>query len=329
MEQSKLVIVCGMSGSGKSTSSKRLAQLYRQNGHDCRWYHEEMAAHPIRGVKGGEFSVAERSSTEGMRRNMDDYYRRWENFLQDLDRDPAIHVMEGCVFQNIIRYFFPNASPDSLIDEFYQKLFALLQTRPVSLVFLHCPDVEATLQAAFAQRGDGWKRLILDPAGDSYFDTHPYTGDDSIFAMWAAYQRRAAGVFTDCTLPKLELTVHSGDGRWEQRMASLSAFLGLTYFPPAVYIPEDPGRYCGVLFDSDGKATGLRLLRDGQTLGLSCSWWRFMTLTARSSTEFELASFPVTLHFAFDRIRTAVRFEGTYDWDLNGKTLYLAQEAGA
>lgn len=52
MKETKLIIVTGISGAGKSTTSKAISKLYASNGIDSHWYHEEMADHPIRWANG-------------------------------------------------------------------------------------------------------------------------------------------------------------------------------------------------------------------------------------------------------------------------------------
>lgn len=55
----KLIIVTGMSGSAKSTTSQEIARFYRLNGVESHWYHEEMEEHAIRWADGGEFKAGD------------------------------------------------------------------------------------------------------------------------------------------------------------------------------------------------------------------------------------------------------------------------------
>ena len=48
MRNTRLILVTGMRGAGKSTTSKGLARQFSLNGVRCRWLHEECRRHPIR-----------------------------------------------------------------------------------------------------------------------------------------------------------------------------------------------------------------------------------------------------------------------------------------
>lgn len=126
MKETKLIIVCGMSGVGKSTTAQNISHQYTQNGIKHEWYHEEMKDHPIRWANGGEFTVGDLNTEEGMKLNIEDTYFRWEKLIKEMQIKGGIYVMEGCLYQNIIRYFIPGAYPTEKIIEYYDKLMKIL-----------------------------------------------------------------------------------------------------------------------------------------------------------------------------------------------------------
>ena len=104
MKHSKLILISGMSGAGKSTASQQLAKQYERNSIEQLWLHEEIANHPIRE---GEFEIGDRLTEEGMAQNIADMYERWTRLVDEIDKSSRVYIMEGCLYQNIVRYFFP------------------------------------------------------------------------------------------------------------------------------------------------------------------------------------------------------------------------------
>ncbi len=144
MQEVKLVIICGMSGCGKSTTSQNVSYQYSCNGVPHKWLHEEMKDHPIRWASGGEFSVGDLYTAEGMAANIEDTYDRWESLIDEMTRKGGIYVMEGCLFQNIVRYFIPGGYPEVKIRAYYDRLFEILAPANPHIIHLYRPDVPAS-----------------------------------------------------------------------------------------------------------------------------------------------------------------------------------------
>ncbi|NLM98310.1 MAG: hypothetical protein GX175_12010 [Halanaerobiaceae bacterium] len=222
MKEMKLIIVTGMSGVGKSSVSQNIARLYEQNSMEYYWYHEEMKDHPIRWTNGGEFSIGSLYTEEGMRKNIEDIYERWTNFIDHMLPTGGVHVMEGCLFQNIIRYFFTGNYPKEKIIAYYDELMKILVRANPHIIFLYRPDVKDNLERAFKVRGEKWKKLILDPEGVAYFETHEYSGDESIFFMREDYQDLSNKIFERFSVKKLKIDT-SGE-EWESYLKEIAGF---------------------------------------------------------------------------------------------------------
>ena len=159
MENIKLIIVCGMSGVGKSTTAQYISYLYTQNGIKHEWYHEEMENHPIRWANGGEFTVGDLNTDVGMELNIADTYARWETLIKEMQTKGGVYVMEGCLYTNIIRYFFDGNYPENKIIEYYDKLMEILKPANPHVIHLYRPDVPENYKRAFKVRGERFQDL--------------------------------------------------------------------------------------------------------------------------------------------------------------------------
>jgi len=318
MTHSRLILISGMSGSGKSTTAQRLAQQYQHNNIRHTWLHEEIADHPIRE---GEFEAGSLDTDEGMARNIADMYERWSRLADEIAASDSVYVMEGCLYQMIVRYFFACNYPEARITEFYDRIMAIIAKLDPTVVFLYRSDVKASFEQAFGVRGDRWKSLILDP-DDPYFKAHPYTGEESIYAQYEHQQRLAGAMFDRYQGRKIKLS--TSDGQWEDHIRELAEFLGLRYAPPAEEAPlVSPEQYCGTYSaDIDGRQARLTFKLVDGVLYCQVSWWANMRLIPRGNHEFEAQSFPIGFRFRTDGPRRAVDVLGTYGWGISGKTLW-------
>ncbi|MFP4479147.1 MAG: hypothetical protein ACLFPM_06915, partial [Candidatus Izemoplasmatales bacterium] len=227
MAKSKLVIISGMSGVGKSSTAQKLAGLCKREDVQHTWYHEEMDDHPIRWADGGEFNIGPIDTIEGMSKNLEDMYKRWKNLVSTIKNQDGLHIMEGCLFQAIIRYFFNSPLSREEIKKYYQEVFKILEPVSPHIIFLNRPNVRESFEKAFKVRGEGWKNIILDSSEDYYFKSHEYKGDESVFAMEADYQNLAGEIFDSYSGPKLK--IDTSKEKWEQYMESITHFLNINH----------------------------------------------------------------------------------------------------
>jgi thymidylate kinase len=299
MEDTKLLVVTGISGVGKSTTAQNLARLYKQNDICYYWYHEEMKDHPIRWINGGEFKEGSLFSEEGMQLNIADMYERWTSLINKITDLGGVHIMEGCLYENINRYFFKSNYPKNKIISYYDDLMKILEPANLKIIYLYRPDVKANLEKAFKVRGDKWKNIILNPKGTTYFDTLEYVGEDSIFSMWEDYQNFAHTIFERFEGSKIK--IDTSNEQWASYLKRLAEKLDIKYFDKEDLPLPSPDKYCGRFFceDVNGKLEVDVICEEGN---LYCS------------------------PFWFKDKRKSINVTGNYDWGIVGKTLQEFKE---
>lgn len=320
MKDTKLIVITGISGSGKSTMAQRLAEQLEFNHVEHLWLHEEAADHPIRE---GEFTASPRDTEEGIDINVRDMYRRWTRLVREIAESRKAYVMEGCLYQNIIRYFLGAHYPLEKITAFYDRITGITAPLRPTIVLLHRCRVRDSFEEAFRVRGERWRNLILDPKGEEYFEEHEYTGDESIYAMWEHYQRIADSMFA--RYPGNKIRLCTSDGRWESHLQRLTEYLGLQFTKQQALPLVNPGLYPGrYVLELDGHELVLDIkLADG-ALYCEVPWWSNMKLIPLSDHRFGVQSFPITLTFDIEGDRRGVHVGGSYGWRITGRTLWEA-----
>ncbi|QVK17683.1 hypothetical protein KHQ81_12660 [Mycoplasmatota bacterium] len=319
MKDSKLIIVTGISGAGKSTTSQKLAYQYEQNGIKHRWLHEEIKAHPIRDK---EFSIASIDSEEDMDKNVSYMYSLWGKLADDIEKSDDVFIMEGCLYQNIIRYFFNCNYSIEKITKFYDTVMEIISKLNPTIVFLYRSELRDSFRTAFEVRGERWKNIILNAEGEGYFNEHEYKGDDSVYNMWENYQEIADTMFRRYQGNKIK--INTSNELWEKYMKDLMEYLGLEYNYEKVIVPEFLQQYCGrysVTIDDRQHELKIKLDESKENIYCEVFFFKNIKLIPLGNHEFLLMSFPIKLSFKTHNGKKAVQVTGIYDWSIMGKLM--------
>ena len=323
MQETKLIIVTGISGAGKSTTSKAISKLYTSNGIDSHWYHEEMADHPIRWAKGGEFKAGDLHTEVGMKKNIEDIFDRWHKFIDSIASVGGIHVMEGCLYQNIVRYFFDAGSSDETILSYYRQLMKILDRVDFHLVFLYPKDVEKTLKAAFETRGTRWENLIMKPSEKGYYEKNPYLGPESIYKMYIDQRDLSNRAFEAYEGKKIKLMVEGDSKSWHHNMKAVADFLDLKLYDSMNKKYKDLDLYTGRLYTDEDQPTSMGIKSLEGDLYFTTSWFKSMKMHGLDDYNFELMSFPIHIHYDLSQDKRRVKITGNYGWDANDQWFLL------
>jgi thymidylate kinase len=318
MADTKLIVITGMSGAGKSTTAQNLARQYYLNRIRYRWLHEEIKDHPIRA---GEFSIGSLCSEQDLESNMQDMYQRWERLIRRILASGRVYIMEGVLYDNILRYFYESHASLEKITGYYDELMKRLAPAEPVVVHLCRANVRATLETMYQLRGPWWKNIILNMDQNQYCQDHGLAGEDGVYTMWQAYQDTAHKMFQRWSGKKIAIDTTVGD--WESYMECLTQFLGIDYQSPVQPAVAEPGKYCGRYeIRLEDQLHTLDIKFDGASLYCQ-AFWTYMKLLPLGKNRFTLASFPVRLTFLEDPTGSveAVRVRGPYDWEIMGKTL--------
>ena len=316
--KNQLIIVDGQSSVGKSTTSKSLyEQLARQT--DCHWLHEECEKHPIRYK---EFEAGSLHTAEGMESNRQDMLRKWAGFADEIGKSNRICVTEGCLLHSIDRYLLDSVWDAAQIQAYFAQIIEIIAPLKPLVVLLWRPDLRPGLEKAFRARGDGWRKLILQPPEPyGYFKTHTYTGDDSIFAALMYSQAEMLKVFDTLACDKVQ--VDTSDEAWDSYVRELTETAGYAYQPEETPYHEID-RYCGSYRSEDGEPWYIGYDEQAKLL-YTWLFWPYMPMKYKANDCFELISFPVRLQFSFAGDSASFAVSGNYDWNHNGQVFYRTE----
>lgn len=322
MKTTKLILIAGMSGAGKSTTAQRISKQLTANEIPHKWLHEEMAHHPIRE---GEFDYGDLKRERDMDINCDRMVKKWERLTETILSSDEVYVMEGCLYQNITRYFFDAHYPEAKMTAFYDRVMeTIAPLRPV-FIYLRPNDVRRALENVYPIRGQWWKDLILKPEYDGYFKNRPYEGEESIYQMYEHSQAISDLQYNRFNGWKIQIDTTSGD--WESHLKTIMDFLELPFRKErAPWIPERLAKYEGTYSVTiEGSTRRIHIYEEHGRLYCK-GFWPYMVLEPVERDVFEVASFPMTFHFKRIDGKKAIKVTGNYDWEIVGKTLVSDDE---
>jgi len=317
MKETKLIIISGVSGTGKSTTAKNLSIQLNLNRIPFVYLHEECVKHPIRNR---EFSLAPITTIAGMQKNIEDIFKRWEKLVKRILAENKLYLLEACLYENITRYFFECNLPSERIFAFYDDLMKILNPLNPVIIHLITTDIKKTFEAVYPQRGNWWKKLILSDTSNKYFLEKCYSGDEGIYQMLNDYQNYACLAFDRFNGSKLRIDTLSGD--WTGYYHQIADFLDISWFRTERQTIENPLAYCGRYeCRVKGKLSGLVIEYDGNNMYCK-SFWPYMKLDYEGNNKFTFSSFPIDLTFFHDGLGfDRVHVKSNYDWGLTDNIL--------
>jgi hypothetical protein len=308
VRDTRLILVEGMPGTGKSTVSQCIDRQLRANGQRSYWCQEESAVHPVRLFYDSQrhLSWSDYSAEAAA---------RWQNYARQVQTRGEIAVLDASILQNHVRSMLLFDCPWNAILGLVRRIEHLLVSlRPV-WIYLKPNDVERNFRDVVAVRGEHLLDLWVDAQ-----QRFPYSrrsgaaGYVGFIAFWEEFGAIADRIFSDLAISKLLLNVARDD--WHASIGGIHDFLDLplssAYAPPL-------GRFVGQYVPiDDPTASGISLRASGGCLIAVCDrptmdtgrgpigCYRELRLVPKEKNRFYVAAWPHEVEFAEDASGTVV-----------------------
>ncbi|MBN2853216.1 MAG: hypothetical protein JXQ23_10830 [Clostridia bacterium] len=309
----KLIIIDGQSTAGKSTISKSVSEQLSLLD-NVYWLHEECFEHPIRH---DEFKAGCIHTLEGMEINKKVMLDKWSAFYDDIVLKNQVCITEGCFLHSIDRYLLDSIWNEQQIKDYFDQIMEILTPLHPLIIFLKRSDIEKSFKRAFKDRGDWWRDLILSiPEPYGYFETHDYTGDESIFDSIRYSQDQMEKIFDDLLCTKLK--IDTSNDLWDSYVKQITEYAGYHYLKTDKTV-ADIEKYCGTYKLLDGSNRWVISYDHEKKQFYTSLFWPYMAMTYTGEDCLELSSFPAKLKFELINEKLCFTVHGNYDWNYNNK----------
>jgi hypothetical protein len=216
---SKLIIVEGLTGSGKSIMAHFIARQLQYNGIPASWVHEAEVPHPL--------SIDIESSIEDY---MSEMLERWSAYVALIESSGEVIVIEASFFNNLIDDLLIHNVERSRISQYGEALQAIIEPLNPFLVYLVQEDVGGALRRNFANRGKGFEDFVIHLSTSTPLaKQRGWEGYEGMVMFWREFVSVTDELFQKYHIRKLMLDTSTGN--WDdcrrQVMESLSLPLRL------------------------------------------------------------------------------------------------------
>ena len=235
MLDSKLILIEGFTGSGKSTTAKYLAKVLSENGRFAKSFHEYAADNPINPFftniirkNNGRFPGWEEVEASISDDDPNLYtLSQWEQLTQKQLQSEEIIILESMFWQHgPMIHLFLAQSATQIID-YHQKIVAALKDIKPVLIHLFQPNVEEAIRRTYAGRSEEWaKSTIAFCEQLPYFRKNKLVGMGGMFQFYHAWHSIEMVLFERYPYPKISLLNPHDD--WQRAYHTLHTSLGLT-----------------------------------------------------------------------------------------------------
>ncbi len=149
MLNSKLILIEGFPGAGKTTTTVQLGTHLRKQGSACDWHLEEDDPHPIACLGFKANDLAQKLPP------------LWAIFAEQARQKPTITIIESRLWQNTAMFMFMNEHPVAEIMDICHLVYQEIAPLEPTLLNFHQDNVEIALKRLRAVRGEEWMAWAL------------------------------------------------------------------------------------------------------------------------------------------------------------------------
>lgn len=328
MRSTRLILIEGIPGSGKSTTGQFLTGRLADAGVDVRWWYEEIKGHPlyIFDDEASMDAVVQDLFAGRFERVVEETLERWRQFAAWLQVFDGIAVLDSTFLGHITWTLFGFDAPAGALEDYVERVTEIISMANPVLMYVRHDDVRATMANVCAVRDEAWTKGTIRKAV-----TCPYgirlglTGFDGLVAYWQAYRHVSDRLVRDTSIPTL--VVDTSDGDWTHHYDEIAHFLDLTAASPRSIRNDDLAAFVGsyTYLDKDVEKTCTISLENDELIAHDVPrLWPWNRLIRTSPDTFVAASFPIEIAFEQDgegqitsaRVRGPDMLDGPVDWVL-------------
>jgi thymidylate kinase len=231
MIDTKLILVEGIPGSGKSTTATRVSDGIRKSGIQCHCYLEWSENNPIFIGRMDELSdiIASSKAREA------DVLRQWEHFAQTARQQQTVHIIESRFWQTDAMYVWLSGHAEEEIMTHHQCLVSTIAALNPALIFLTPHDIAQHLIITASMKNQKWRESGRKGSWEEWgnqiyeqqkwFSNHTLRGSEAFIQFFTEWTVIAERLF-EC-FPFRKIKIPFNHRNWDVVTATIHQFLNV------------------------------------------------------------------------------------------------------
>lgn len=289
MINTKLILVDGITGSGKSTTAHYIARQLERNGIKVKWFYEEEKGHPLDPLKIKK--KKKESESEFCRRYMKKFIEAWKIFVKKVEKDDKVYIIESFFFQDNLLDPISNDF-DKLETKTYSfEICDTMKSLNPTLIHFYQEDVGKAMRRNWNRRGEQWKNwLIKREAKTAYCKNRKLRGSKAPIGLWSELTNISKELFKELDFKKIQ--IENSKQEWDKYRKEILEFLKIEQKEEILH-KKSYDQFCDEYL---GNGYMLKFHEKDRRLCLD-DFWPNLKLRPVSENEFEMEGFPISFKF--------------------------------
>lgn len=221
MKNSKyqIVIIEGMSGTGKSILAQNIWFTYNDLGIDSEWFHEEESDHPIFNDEYQSYLEKDNLSIFTSK-----IYNNWINFIEQSVN--KVFIFEGQLLLSYLASMVWYGYSNNIILEESKELISLLKRVLHSCILLETTEPERIISNTIKNRGEKWKEWYFNEFNNSLYSKNNDVKDLKGLKQFWLDVFKLFSHFTKSFDNKIK-GINITDQKWQKYYTEISAHLDI------------------------------------------------------------------------------------------------------
>ncbi|MFK7692533.1 hypothetical protein [Paenibacillus sp. HJGM_3] len=234
MLDTKLILLEGIPGSGKSTTAQFLARQLHRLGIPHKWWYEEEQGHPVYIFDDPEsmLRVVDELAAGHYLSVIEKALHRWRSFSSALQASSEVILIDSCLFGYLTWSLFPYNVPVHTIKDYVLEVERILEPCKPALIYTYQKDIGKALRTIVTRRGGETESRFIRAATEcAYGKTRALHGFEGMVQYWQDYRAMTDEFFRSLKLKKLSIDNSALD--WQAYGRLVADFLNHPLTEPA------------------------------------------------------------------------------------------------